>query len=161
MSELAAISGTFADFKIVRGRKCAQLVIEVPLEQADAALNALGGLPNPAMERWVAVARLNQGKQAAEPKQAKAADRKTWNDLPPAQRAAIKCGEESFRDFLGHKICDQRGWEFPKEADEAAQVVRLICGVESRSDLNTDSAARAAWERIENDYWLWQRGYQQ
>src|SRR4051794_33494293 len=55
----AAIQGTFADFKLVKTRRTVQIVIEVPIEQADQALAALGGLPQPAEEKWVAVARIN------------------------------------------------------------------------------------------------------
>ncbi|MGX7706351.1 hypothetical protein [Methylobacterium sp. Gmos1] len=53
------IAGTFADFKLIKGRKVAQIVVEIPIEQADAIVAALGGLPNPAVERWVAMAPVN------------------------------------------------------------------------------------------------------
>ena len=48
-------AGTFSDFKIVRGRKVAQLVIEVPLEKANEVLAALGGVPQPADPRSRAI----------------------------------------------------------------------------------------------------------
>ena len=41
---MAAIKATFSDFKLIKTRKVAQLVMEIPVEQADAALKALGGL---------------------------------------------------------------------------------------------------------------------
>ncbi len=40
---MTPICATFSDFRLVKGRKVCQLVCEVPLEQADAALAALGG----------------------------------------------------------------------------------------------------------------------
>jgi hypothetical protein len=43
----AATQGTFSDFRLIKGRKVCQIVIEVPIEQADQALAALGGLPQP------------------------------------------------------------------------------------------------------------------
>lgn len=52
---MTPICATFSDFRLVKGRKVCQLVCEVPLEQADAALAALGGLPNPHAERWVGI----------------------------------------------------------------------------------------------------------
>src|SRR4051812_4591789 len=58
MTDAAVTQATFSDFRLVKGRKVAQLVFEVPIEQADQALAALGGLPQPATEAWVALARL-------------------------------------------------------------------------------------------------------
>jgi hypothetical protein len=37
----AAIKGTFSDFKLIKTRKLAQLIIEIPIELADSALAAL------------------------------------------------------------------------------------------------------------------------
>lgn len=58
MNAPAAIAGTFADFKLIKTRSACQLVIEVAIENADAALSALGGVPQPGQEKPVAVARL-------------------------------------------------------------------------------------------------------
>ena len=60
---MTAICASFADFKLIKGRKVCQLVCEVPLEQAGAALAALGGLPNPHAERWVGIAPLKEQPQ--------------------------------------------------------------------------------------------------
>jgi hypothetical protein len=57
--EPAAIQASFADFRLIKGRKQAQIILEIPIEGADAALAALGGIPQPQSDRWVAVARLN------------------------------------------------------------------------------------------------------
>jgi hypothetical protein len=51
MSDVAAIKATFSDFRLIKGRKQAQLVLEVPIEQADNALAALGGIPQPHSDR--------------------------------------------------------------------------------------------------------------
>ena len=59
MDAPAAIKGCFADFKIIKTRKLAQLIIEIPIEQADAALATLGGIPRSDSERWIALARLD------------------------------------------------------------------------------------------------------
>ena len=53
---MSAILGTFADARAVKGRSVFQIIVEVPLENADKALQALGGWPQPATERWVGVA---------------------------------------------------------------------------------------------------------
>ena len=38
---MTAIKATFSDFKLIKGRKVAQLIFEVPIEATDAALAAL------------------------------------------------------------------------------------------------------------------------
>jgi predicted metalloenzyme YecM len=52
MTDAAVTQGTFADFRLIKGRKVCQIVIEVPIEQADQALAALGGLPQPMQQRY-------------------------------------------------------------------------------------------------------------
>ena len=42
----------------LRTRKVVQIVLEVPVEEADAAYQVLGGMPNPAESFWCAVAGL-------------------------------------------------------------------------------------------------------
>lgn len=162
MNNPTVFQGTFSDFRIVKGRKVVQIMVEVPSEQANAALAALGGLPDPANPAWVAVARLD-AKHGETPKQIEPPkERKRWEDMPPAQQSAIRCGEESFREFLAE--CRQptgAAWRGAPDAEAAAACVRLICGVNSRSELNTDPTAATAWRHLDNEYWLWSRGYQQ
>jgi hypothetical protein len=55
---MSALRAAFADFKLVRTRGVAQLVMEVPIEEADAALALLGGVPKAAAEKWVGIAPL-------------------------------------------------------------------------------------------------------
>jgi hypothetical protein len=52
-------AGVFTDFKLVKTRNVAQVIVEVPIEAADHALATLGGLPRADQSPWVAVARLN------------------------------------------------------------------------------------------------------
>jgi hypothetical protein len=80
----AAIKGCFSDFKLIRTRSVCQIVIEVPLEQADAALAALGGLPRPEQERWIALARIDLN---AVKKQEAANTVSPSQDFPAAQAA--------------------------------------------------------------------------
>jgi len=157
MSAPAAISGTFADFRMVKGRKVCQLVVEVPIEQADAALNALGGVPQPHAERWVAIARLNEtpapagqdgeavstaAPEAASPSVTEGGmSRRSWSDLKPSAQAAIRCGEPRFQKHLG-----------APDATLAAAWVRHQCGVVSRRDLDTDKRAATIWGQIDTSY---------
>jgi hypothetical protein len=50
--EPAAVKATFSDFRLIKGRKQAQLVLEIPIEEADRALAALGGIPQPQSDHW-------------------------------------------------------------------------------------------------------------
>lgn len=166
---MTAIAGTFADFKLIRTRDVVQIVIEVPREKADTALAALGGLPKPGAEQWVALAPLNpaavehdrrsQAQPPAEPLERK--------PLSLASKVAITCGELSFANFLRIGAHAQRwaswqdhaaGWQKPASyADVAALVVRDLCGVTSRSEITAGSGAEGVWRSLEADYHHWQR----
>ena len=52
MSE-AGIEGTFCDIRLIAGRKVTKLIIEIPVEMTNAALERLGGYPNPVSPQWV------------------------------------------------------------------------------------------------------------
>jgi hypothetical protein len=145
MSDPAAIRGCFADFRLIKSRKVAQLVIELPIEEADAALATLGGLPQPAAERWVALAALNVTS-------IKPQEKRRFEDLKSAMQAGIRCGEPAFRKFLN----EQFRYDASSEND-AAEAVREICGVASRSALNLDPVAAAKWQGLDARYVLWLR----
>lgn len=67
MQNAAAFRATYSDWRLIKGRKVVQVVFELPLEAADEAYTALGGMPNPAAEVWCAVARLNIAGAGASP----------------------------------------------------------------------------------------------
>jgi len=144
----AAIRGTFADFRLIKGRKVAQLVVELPIEEADAALATLGGLPQPHTERWVALARLNGSAKEPVPK-----EQRRWEDLKLAAQAGIRCSEPAFQRFLEDSYpLNAAGTE-----DEAAELVRAICNVDSRRQINLDPRAAALWRDLESKYQAWLR----
>lgn len=153
MSAPAAISGDFATYRHVQGRKVLQLVIEVPAESAAAVFAALG-TPGAGEGIPVALARLAKP-SAQEPP----AERKRFTELPYAQQAAIRCGEIEFQRFLqeGYRSAYGNG-PFASNADAAAGAVRTICAVESRKEIVRDSLAGSRWIEIESEYWAWQRG---
>lgn len=62
---------------------------------------------------------------------------------PIAQWLGARCGEQAFRDFLAG-VAD----EPVPDADAAAEVVRLICGVSSRAEIDHDDRARLQFERV-------------
>lgn len=165
MSAPAAIRATFSDFRTVRSRKSAQLILEIPIEAATAALNALGGVPNPAEEVWVAVARLNETVGSSlEPAQdggvsssAQAEDRRSapppsdkpkrrWDELPASQQAALTTNDPVFWEWLS--VGDARG---------AAALLRAHCKVESRREFDTDPEALARWLAYHERFDVWRR----
>lgn len=60
---MSAFKATYSDLKFIKTRNSVQIVLEVPREAASEALLVLGGMPNPAAETWVAVARLNNAEE--------------------------------------------------------------------------------------------------
>lgn len=152
----AAFQGTFADFRMVRGRKVAQIIVEVPLEQAGAALEAMGGLPMPEESRWVAVARMSlptdnkatavgqvAGGGATEIPRAK-------SEKTPAQKAAIRC-------VLLCKEPAFQQWMRATDEDDCARMVRECLGGRSRGDIAIDPDAYDRWCALNSDYDIFQR----
>ena len=70
-----------------------------------------------------------------------------WRDMSYAQQAAMRCNEVDF-------------WRFLDAADSkaAADVVRSRCGVTSRAAIVRETEPGRRWERLEGDYFAWQRG---
>lgn len=138
MTKPAAFSATYSDFKLVKTRKVAQFVFEVPLEAVDAALAVVGGMPDPAAEGWFGIAPLRE--EVATPIKPK----RSWNELSPSQQAGIRCNEPIFRAFLsakGYDACD---------ATEAAEAVRDWFGVKSRTEILPE-----VWRELDDQFSAW------
>ena len=160
MSAPAAISGDFATYKHVQGRKMLQLVIEVPAEMASAVFAALG-TPGSGEAIPVALARLNKAAKPEAPK-----ERRSFTELPYAQQAALRCQEPAFQEYVKDKapvawanISNRHLGEAPlPPADCAAQLVRDWCRVTSRSEIVKGTQAGDNWEHIEADFYAEQHG---
>jgi len=165
MSKPLAIRAAFADLKIVKTRQVVQLILELPLADFDQAYEVLGGLPNPANERWFAIAAIKEVMSDSqstlhsrpdarpEPKQDKPARAKRdWRDLAPSQQAGIRCEEMLFLKFLEEERMDDL-----REGGSVPDTVRMICGVQSRSELNTNQKARVIWHQLNDQYEAWMR----
>ena len=145
MNNPAAFSGSYCDMKFIKSRSVAQIVVEIPIEQA-AAFIAAFGVPEPSKECPVAIARLDLSKTPTAPEKPKRA----FNELPIAQRAALLCDREAFRTFMNQQmlcnvIC----------AEDAASSLRGKLGIKSRSELATNQMAAARFRNIENEFELW------
>lgn len=142
---MSEIDATFADFKLIKTRGQAQLVLEVPIEQADAALKALGGVPLPGAERWVTVR--PHGAKAEPSPPAPSADakpekeRRRFSELPRSQQAALACADLAFQRWLG-----------VSSTDAAVEQVRKLCGVLSRRELDQQPTAADRWDAMRARY---------
>jgi len=76
--------------------------------------------------------------------------KRPFRDLPPQQQAGMRCDEPTFAAFLKEQREDD--WV---EAPDAADCVRLICGVTSRAELETNHKARVIWNMINSQYEAW------
>ena len=147
------LKATYADLKTVKTRSTCQLILEMPIEALTDVV-ALLGAPVPGNEVWVAVARLKTeaellrdlngltGEPHSEPP---AIEHKPPKSL--AQIAGIICNEPAF-------------WKFAQVngADEAADYVRVYCGVTSRSALDSNDDAASKFKTLKADYRIWRDG---
>ncbi len=148
---------------MIKTRATVQLVFEIPIEQADAAYQALGGMPIAAKEVWCGIARLNSSPAVSQaekqpgsaqppvPTEPVRADkeRRAFSELAPAQQAGILCNEPAFSAFLIERFRKQ--WNHA--GCNAAGTVRDMCKVDSRADIKPDNAE---WSALVLAYRLWQ-----
>lgn len=144
----AAISGVFADYRLVKTRGVLQLVIEVPVERQAEVFEALG-YPMPGEEKPVAVARING--RVAERTNAEVAPAPASDPAPQIvncnlrdpmkaarTRAVLLCKDKRFQRWIG--------FEFAGDESRVADELRYECGgITSRREIATD---RAAYERF-------------
>jgi hypothetical protein len=151
---MTAFRATYSDFKLVKTRKVVQIVLEVPVEQANNVLDVLGGMPDPSRETWVGVAPLHPDATQPQPKASPAAGAKRgvrpWVEIAPPTQAGIRCDDPVFVSFLKEERADD--WH---EAQDAAECVRMICGVQSRSELATNHKARVMWKQLDDQFQAW------
>jgi hypothetical protein len=84
-------------------------------------------------------------------------ERTRWSDLSPTKQAAIRCSDPVFWAWLeeeGYPLGEQRPCN---SNDDATMLVRILCGVASRGDLNkpANAAAREQWQRIDGAFQAW------
>jgi len=150
MSAAAAITATLVDVRNIAAHKCVRLEVHVPVEQAQKVMEAFGW-PTMADPVHVALARLDLSAQkpAEKPKRA-------FSELPLSQQAALRCNDEGFQKFIGIQDGLLGGQPYTNEG--AAMAIRRRCGVQSRSELDTNPEAAAKWRKLEDAYVLWTRG---
>lgn len=76
--------------------------------------------------------------------------RTDWREVQPAAQAGIRCADENFRRYLyfAHGTT-------ANTADEAADAIRKMCNIKSRTELSSNHKARALWHSIDGAYREW------
>jgi hypothetical protein len=153
----AAFRGTYADWKLVKTRAVIQVIFEVPLADADAAYDVLGGMPNSSNERWFGIAALKSPQQEAaesrqdQPQPHDPDGRREWREVQPSAQAAMRCDQPPFWAFLREEHRQR-----VVNSDDAATAVRRITGVNSRARFNDNHTARVAWHQLDSQFQAWQ-----
>ena len=146
----AVASGSYADMKIVKTRSVMQVVVEIPIEQANSFIEMFG-VPVPGAEIPVAIARLNEvaegGNADGRSPQPEVSEkpRRKFEDMHFSQQAGLLCQDLDFQKWLG-----------AQDNEEARRAVYEMCRIESRSELNTNGAAQERWGAIVADFRQWQ-----
>lgn len=183
---LAAFKACFSDWRVIKTRAAVQLVFEIPIEQADLAYQALGGMPVAAREVWCGIARLNPESEVMPSEQPQSAvdtpprqeaesvtsvpagakERRKFEDMAPPQQAGMLCQEESFQrylceNYLGLWQAISRNGEF--EADKTTPVRwGLIAAAVVRELCKVNSRSEITksnteWHTLVLAYRLWMR----
>lgn len=155
MADAAIIRAEYVEWKMVKTRKALQIIFEVPLEQQEHVMGALG-IPMPDKSTPVAIARLTDEATADEPP---AMLEPPANDdrpsRPLSQISAFLCTVVAFRRFLGPEGIN--AFEMMPTEDQAADYVRESCGVRSRAEFDTDESAAANFRHLRSQYNAWMR----
>jgi hypothetical protein len=73
----------------------------------------------------------------------------SWRDLEPCAQSILRCKDPVFLAFLrGNK-------DLAVNPDTVPNLVRHLCGVKSRSELNTNHKARVIWHQLDSEFQAW------
>jgi hypothetical protein len=174
---MTAFRAEFVEIQQVKTRSVYKIVLEIPAEQADAALAVLGGVPKPGAQVWVAVARLVQpdGARSANSEESEVAvlPRPAPSDLDemvrmnqetgqydqPAHNPLDKTQGERIRTRAVMLCKDRKFQEWICGADpeedmenEATYALKRETGIQSRAELATNPEARKRFLLLEAQY---------
>ena len=138
-----AITGTYSDFKIIKSRSVAQVIVEVPLEEANNVIEVFG-VPRPDAEQWVGIVGLRRDKMVSKSMATK-----------HIQQAGIMARDESFQGWLKAV----KGFEdvVIGSTDSAAEAMRALLGIRSRTEMHSRPEVVEAWRRIYDEYLNWKK----
>ena len=141
MNTNKVVQGTYSDFKIVKSRNVAQVVIEIPLELANEFIGMFG-VPRPDEEIWVAVAELNRRVLESRGEATKA-----------VQQAGMLCRNAQFGKWLrDHRGCPETD---PENHESIADGLRAILGIRSRTEFHNSPDLVTAFNRLKGEFDSW------
>ncbi len=148
MSEPRAIAGDYADFKLIKTRQVCQIVVEVPLEDAEKVTRLLG-FPRPGAGTRCAIALINDsgaGASTAAPERVGDEDRVVAGATSPtrtnSQRAAYLLKNPDFRRFLSALAGDTPPTVTTE--DQAERNLKAHFGITSKTALDSMDAGWGA-----------------
>lgn len=162
---MTAVQAAFSEIQIIKSRSVMVLKCEVPLEVADKVLAALGGIPIPGEERWLALARIMPPDARPEPAE-------PHKDLARsmASKAAFAALDEGGKAVATAAILMtfapfQRWLVETERADQMSATVAEAyildcCQVTRKRDIPTTSGALEKFNAMRTSFDLWQRGYE-
>jgi len=164
MNAPAAIEAQLVDMRNVGTHKVLRLTIHVPEEQALATIAAFGW-PTGVAPVPIAIARLNdsevvppandkQPRTETSPRQERSTPdgaKTKFRDMRLPNQAGILCDTPAFRKFLN----ETQAYIVGDTPEDAAQVVRELCGVSSRSDIRPRCPSGDKWTRLVDEYRTW------
>lgn len=101
------------------------------------------------VDRAISKARQASGKEQPRPTGQSGRNKRRSGDF--TTEAAIKCGEPAFKVFLEERY----GLERPLTTDRATERLRSILQIQSRKQLNSDSAAADRWQDLRAEFKVW------
>lgn len=169
MTANAIVSGTFSDFKLVKTRSVAQLVIEIPIERAADAV-AIFGIPQPGQEIAVAVARLIESpahatagkrvpsggsvtdgtprRDAAKSARAKAAFAALPSMKQDVTRAAMLIKDKAFQDWIADYAFDIIDTSQIERTHSADACLKHELGIASKLEIGKDANVNARFRKL-------------
>lgn len=82
-------------------------------------------------------------------------EKRSFHELPYSQQAAMLCNETLFQRYLEEEQRFQLCQDHEGNTDYA-ETVRRICGISSRSELNTDDIAAIRWTDLYAKFKAWE-----
>lgn len=143
MENAAAVVGTFVRVTTMADG-CPRITLDLQCSLSDvAAMGLMPGAP-------FAIARLDKAAsvQATQPAMENKQDEPRPTGGQNSRWVALRCKEQVFWDFLNSRSFDGIRTEKVSNEEEAAHLVRNVCGVASRAELDTDAVAEQRYHNL-------------
>ena len=166
----AAITAKLVDMRNVGTHKVLKLTIHVPEEEALKAIAAFGW-PTGVAPVDVAIAQLDLSKvqqkettrrtdddNTTTAPEAAPREQRRFSDLSLPQRAGMLCNEPAFWTYLQEHYSERcRLLNEGTDSEKAALILRSLCMVKSRSELNEGDSSGRTFLHLESGYRLWMK----